>query len=186
MRIPMSTSGQCQCPRRCHQIRANPLCRVRAEGWTKPSSKHQHTSATCEHSPITTLPATILPVIVRGICKDGTGLFTCLWLISRSELLLFTLWLLLLLWYREYTLGCVHLKRDCLELGHGSPAIYCSETHVGNAGTAWSRVQWILSNAGHEPELQSYTAGVSLLSLSPSLYAELPLWFWVGGSSAEC
>ena len=99
----------------------------------------------------------------RGVRQVGISIS----LISRSELLLFTLWLLLLLWYREYTLGCVHLKRDCLELGHGSPAIYCSETHVGNAGTAWSRVQWILSNAGHEPELQSYTAAVSLLSLSP-------------------
>ena len=76
----------------------------------------------------------LVPAIVREICRDGISLFTCLWFISRSELLLFTLWLLLLLWYRKYTLGCVHLKRDCLELGHGSPAIYCSETHVGNAG----------------------------------------------------
>ena len=81
----------------------------------------------------------LVPAIVREICTHWItwiSLFTCLWFISRSELLLFTLWLLLLLWYREYTLGCVHLKRDCLELGHGSPAIYCSETHVGNAGTA--------------------------------------------------
>ena len=54
--------------------------------------------------------------------------------------------------------------------------------------TAGSRVPWILSNAGHEPELQSYTAACGhldtallLLSLSPSLCAELPLWFWGRG-----
>ena len=62
----------------------------------------------------------LVPAIVREICRDGISLFTCLWLISRSELLLFTLWLLLLLWCREYTLGCVHLKRDCLELGQAA------------------------------------------------------------------
>ena len=54
--------------------------------------------------------------------------------------------------------------------------------------TAWSWVEWILFNAGHEPELQSYTAAVDtwIQSLLPlSLYSELFLWFWGRGSSSE-
>ena len=45
-------------------------------------------------------------------------------------------------------------------------------------------MQWILFNAGHEPELQSYTAAVSLLSLSP--VCMLNCLSGSGAEAAEC